>query len=205
MKRLFFIIICLCIGTIAFAQQDDKNSNPWVRPFSPEAFNQQLDAFVQKEADLTPQECQKFFPLMHEMMNKQREIGGKIQYTIGLGFSAKTEADYEKIISWITDLEVESKKIEQTYYKKKFHSVLSWKKIHKVRTALQRFNMEALRHFSPQNNNRRRWGYPKMQYPSVKQQGWNPGTNNNECSGMYDTYNYNECYDKCSANKNDNG
>ncbi len=204
MKRLLFIIICLCIGTTTFAQQQGNNGNQWVRPFSPEAFNQQLDAFVQKEAELTPQECQKFFPLMHEMMNKQREIGGKIQYTIGLGFSAKTEADYERIITWITDLEVESKKIEQTYYKKKFHTVLSWKKIHKVRTALQRFNMEALRHFSPQNN-KRKWGYPNIQSPSGKQQGWNYNPDKNDCSEEYGTYNYNKCEQGAAAYKSDRG
>ena len=61
----------------------------------------------------------------------------------------KTEAEYEDIISKVTSLELESKKVEQTYYKK-FHTVLSWKKIHRVRIALGKWNMELLRQFSPQ-------------------------------------------------------
>lgn len=159
MSRLILIIISLCFSISSFAQQQQQEwaSRQGIRQFSPEAFNRKLEEFVSCEAELTPQECKNFFPLMHEMLNKQREINGKIQYTIGLGFKAKTEKDYEEIITWVTDLEVESKRIEQTYYKKKFHAVLSWKKIHKVRTALQRFNMEALRRFAPQN---RGWRQP---------------------------------------------
>ncbi len=162
MSRLILTIISLCLCASSFAQQQQQQQQEWnphqgMRQFSPEAFNRKLEEFVKCEAELTPQECKNFFPLMHEMLNKQREINGKIQYTIGRGFKAKTEQDYEEIIAWVTDLEVESKKIEQTYYKKKFHSVLSWKKIHKVRTALQKFNMEALRRFAPQN---RGWRQP---------------------------------------------
>ncbi len=159
MRRLILIIITLCISATTFSQQQAEWArHQEMRTFSPEEFNHRLEEFVKCEAELTPQECKKFFPLMHEMLNKQREINGKIQYTIGLGFKAKTEADYEKIIAWVTDLEVESKKIEQTYYKKKFHAVLTWKKIHKVRTALHKFNMEALRRFYPQDN--RGWRRP---------------------------------------------
>ncbi len=161
MKRISVIIICMCITLTMFSQQFGQRQG--INAFSPEAFNQRLEEFVQNESDLTPQECQKFFPMMHEMMNKQREINGKIQYTMAKGYRAKTEADYEQIITCITDLEVQSKKIEQIYYKKKFPSVLSWKKIHKVRIALSKFNMEILKHFSPQTFRQGWQGWQSMQ------------------------------------------
>ena len=116
--------------------------------FSPEAFNNMLEQFIKNEADLTQQECNEFFPIMHEMFAKKREIQHKIFLNIRKGHTATTEAEYERLINEITGLEIEDKRIEQIYYKK-FHKVLSWRKIHKVRGALDRFYREALRKFTP--------------------------------------------------------
>lgn len=160
MRRIYAIIICLCSLTASYAQQNgQRNQNQNQRQFfSPEAFNQGLEEFVKKEVGLSDDECKEFFPLMHEMMNKQRDVNSRIQQTMAKGFNAKTEADYEQIITKSINLEIESRKIEQTYYRK-FHSILSWKQIHKVRIALSRYNMEALRRFAPtfQQNNQRGW------------------------------------------------
>jgi hypothetical protein len=65
--------------------------------------------------------------------------------------NAKTEAEFEQIVKKTTELQVENRKTEQTYYKK-FAKVLTWEKIYKVRMALTKFNMYALRSFSPQGN-----------------------------------------------------
>lgn len=143
----------MCTLASAFAQQNGQRQF-----FSPEAFNQRLEEFVKKEAELTDQEGKEFFPLLHQMMDKQREVNNKIQQTLAKGFNAKTEEDYAQIINQSLELEVQSKKIEQVYYKK-FHSVLTWKKIHKVRFALSRFNMEALRRFTPNNSQNRQGGF----------------------------------------------
>jgi hypothetical protein len=178
MKRIYFILICLSYTVATFAQwgnnqrqgqnqQQTEQRNQWQqqgqRQFSPELFNKQLEQFVKNNAGLSASECQKLFPLMHEMLNKQREVNGKIQYTISQGFGDKEEKEYEDIITKVTNLEVESKKIEQTYYKK-FHTILSWKKIYRVRFALSRWNMEVLRMLNPQ-----------QQQPATRiQQSW-PG------------------------------
>ena len=178
MKRIYFILICLSYTVATFAQwgnnqrqgqnqQQTEHRNQWQqqgqRQFSPELFNKQLEQFVKDNAGLSTSECQKLFPLMHEMLNKQREINGKIQFTISQGFGDKEENEYEDIITKVTNLEVESKKIEQTYYKK-FHTILSWKKIYRVRFALSRWNMEVLRMLNPQ-----------QQQPATRiQQSW-PG------------------------------
>jgi len=159
MRRIYAIIFILMCTTTIWAQQYGQKQNQQNQRqfFSPEMFNHALEEFVKKEADLNDNECHKFFPLMHEMMNKQRDVNGKIQRTTMKGFSAKTESDFEQIITEITNLEVESKKLEQKYYKK-FNTVLSWQKIHKVRFALSRWNVEVLNMFRPQQSqNRQGW------------------------------------------------
>lgn len=178
MKRILVILICLTLATATFAQwnnnqqrqgqeQQGQRRDQWQqqgpRQFSPELFNQRLEQFVKDEAGLSATECQKFFPLMHEMLNKQREINDKIQRTIAQGFGNKAENEYEDIINKVTNLEVESKKLEQTYYKR-FHNVLTWKKIYKVRFALSKWNMEVLKMFNPQ-----------QQTTQNRQQGWQQG------------------------------
>ena len=183
-RRIYAIIICLCtITAISYAQQNNGQRNQR-QFFTPEAYNQGLEEFVKNEAGLNDEECKKFFPLMHEMMNKQREVNSQIQQVMAKGFSAKTEADYEQIITRSINLEIENRKVEQMYYKK-FHSVLSWKQIHKVRIALSRYSMEALRRFVPNypQNNQRNWqGMPN----GGNRNGNNNGNgNNNNNRGMF--------------------
>ena len=111
-RRIYAIIICLCtITATCFAQQNNGQRNQR-QFFSPEAYNQGLEEFVKNEAGLNDEECKKFFPLMHEMMNKQREVNSQIQQVMAKGFSAKTEADYEQIITRSINLEIESRKVE---------------------------------------------------------------------------------------------
>ncbi|MBO4564783.1 MAG: hypothetical protein J5720_05060 [Bacteroidaceae bacterium] len=185
-RRIYAIIICLCtITAISYAQQNNGQRNQR-QFFSPEAYNQGLEEFVKNEAGLNDEECKKFFPLMHEMMNKQREVNSQIQQVMAKGFSAKTEADYEQIITRSINLEIENRKVEQMYYKK-FHSVLSWKQIHKVRIALSRYSMEALRRFVPNypQNNQRNWqGMPNVGNRNGNNNGNGNGNNNNN-RGMF--------------------
>lgn len=181
-RRIYAIIICLCtITATCYAQQNNGQKNQR-QFFSPEAYNQGLEEFVKNEAGLNDEECKKFFPLMHEMMNKQREVNSQIQQVMAKGFSAKTEADYEQIITRSINLEIESRKVEQTYYKR-FHSILSWKQIHKVRIALSRYSMEALRRFVPNynQNNQRYW--QGMQNGGNRNGNNNGNSNNNR--GMF--------------------
>ena len=86
------------------------------RKFSPEKFEADLAAFITKEAKLSNDEADKFFPLMREMHQKQRCIykkmraAGKERPTSEEGFShAVNERDR---------LDIELKKLEQCYHKK---------------------------------------------------------------------------------------
>lgn len=155
-NRILFVIIglCLSLGLCAQGRQERQE-------FSPEKFNQRLEEFVIREAKLTPNEAQKFFPMLHEMLDKQRANMDKSRALMkSLGAKA-SESAYQEAIEKSVDYEVANKKLEKTYARK-FHAVLSWEKIFKVRHALDKFHMDVLRHFAPPRResapNEWRWG-----------------------------------------------
>ena len=154
MKRLIFTCACLLV-TIGMAAQWPNFGR---QQFSPEKFRENMENFITKEAGLTATEQQKFYPMLNEMLSAQRKLMAQEREVMKSGQKAKTEAEYEQIVKKTTELQVENRKIEQTYYKK-FAKVLTWEKIYKVRMALTKFNMHALRNFSPQNNDQWKKGW----------------------------------------------
>lgn len=174
MKRSIIYIIAFLLLSVNHAQaqfnkNEQKQENRERRRFNPQEFDKWMESFITQEVGLTPEESKQFFPLLKEMRLKQfkndqqgREIMGKLN-------EKSTESDYEDAINKTLELDLQNRKIEKEYYKK-FHSVLSWKKIHKVRFAIQKFNMEALRRFSPQRNRFNGQGF---------QQHWRWGQNRN--------------------------
>lgn len=160
MKRFVLVIttllVCFCVN--AQNQGFGRIQNPRAE-FNPELYTKRMNEFVAREAHLTEAESAKFFPLLNEMQNKQRQIGRQQREIMMKAFRNTniSEEDYEQMVMRVTGLEIESRKVEQTYYKK-FHTVLSWKKIYGVRVAMARFQVEALNQFQPgrgaANNNR---------------------------------------------------
>ena len=164
MKKLFFTLVCMML-TMSLTSQakpdgDKKDKKEKFekrgdmhKKFSPEKYYKHMEEYISKSADLTDNEKAKFFPLFKEMLEAQRKIVEQDREVMRSFKDAKTESDFEKIIDKTTSLQVENKKIEQTYYKK-FAKVLTWEKICKVRMAQTRFNMKALRSFSPRDARR---------------------------------------------------
>ena len=160
MKRIALFIttllVCFCVN--AQNQGFGRIQNPRAE-FDPASYTKHMNEFVAREAHLTEAESAKFFPLLNEMQNKQRQLGRQQREIMMKAFRNTniSEEDYEQMVMRVTGLEIESRKVEQTYYKK-FHTVLSWKKIYGVRVALARFQVEALNQFQPgrgaANNNR---------------------------------------------------
>ncbi len=149
MKKILCILTALMF-TLSMAAQMPRDGRMGRREFSPEEFEKRREEFIAKQAELTPEESAKFFPLLKEMEAEQRKIGAKQRKLQNPGKDL-SEEDYKIIVSNMTNMELQYKKIEQTYYTKKFPNVLSWKKIFRVRMALERYKMEALRMFAPQN------------------------------------------------------
>lgn len=146
----FFIALLMMLLPATSPAQQPKGQDAQQRhEFSPERFNQHLERFITERSGLAPEEATAFFPLLHEMLARQRENNDKQREVMSqCGSGHPSEAQYEQAIMSTIDLEEENKRIERTYYRK-FSTVLSWEKLHKVRTALIEFQMEALRRFSP--------------------------------------------------------
>ena len=152
MKRIITfmtaLLICFCLN--AQNQNNAGKNHGTRREFSPELYMKRLHEFVAREACLTETESAKFFPLLQEMFNKQHKLMGQQRELMMKSWKNQnlSDTEYENMVMKAASLDVESKKVEQTYYKK-FHTVLPWKKVYAVRFALARFQKEALNHFQP--------------------------------------------------------
>ena len=171
MKRIFFYIIACLLLSVNLQAQNTPNGRQGRqehRQFNPEEFDKWMESYITNEVGLNAEEGKRFFPLLKEMRLKQYkndQQGREIMLKLN---DNSSESDYEEAINKVLELDLQNRKIEKEYYKK-FHSVLSWKKIHKVRFAIQKFNMEALRRFTPPQRNR--FGGPG--------QNWRWGQRNN--------------------------
>ncbi len=121
------------------------------RKFSPEKFQAEMEQFITKEANLTPEEAAKFFPLFREMQQKQRAIFEKVRKE---GFVKPVDdASCRKLVERRDANELEQKKIQQLYHQK-FFSVISPSKVFDVLIAEERFHRRAFRNWGQGNNNK---------------------------------------------------
>lgn len=170
MKRIVFTLVCIMLTMGMMAQEKPERRQ---RQFSPEKYYQHMEEYITKEANLTDSEKAKFFPLFKEMLEAQRKIVEQDREIMKSFKNAKTESEFKNIIEKTTSLQVENKKIEQTYYKK-FAKVLTWEKICKVRMAQTKFNMHALRRFSPRQGQHGRGDFNKPWKGNKQKEQQNP-------------------------------
>lgn len=150
MKRIATILCSLFLSMLIFAQnnnaQGQKDGNPG--GFNPEQFFNDMKNYVIEKAQLTPNEATKAYPIVKEMLFKQHELQWKQRELARKRMEGQqlSDEEYGKIVEQILCTEVKMKQVEESYYKK-LHTVLSWKKVYKVRDAINNFHMEALRKF----------------------------------------------------------
>lgn len=135
-NRLLLCFISL-VMTLSLSAQE-KNS----KGFSPEKFQADLEAFITKEAGLTNKEAEKFFPLYNEMRNAQRVKFNRIRQLSKA--KATDEAACRDIIKQCDKLEIELKKIQQSYHNK-FLTVISARKLLDVIKAENKFHRRSLK------------------------------------------------------------
>jgi len=133
MKRLIIMIACVWMAVAVSAQE---------KKFSPEKFQADMEAFISKEASLTPEESQKLFPLLREMHAKQRTALGNL-HRMGKNKPAGDAvcADY---IKQYDKKQIELKTIEQSYHKKML-SVVPASKLFDVIRAENRFHRQMMK------------------------------------------------------------
>ena len=110
--------------------------------FSPEKFQADLEEFITKEANLTPDEATKFFPLYREKQGKQRAVYKQMK-ELGKNKPADEKA-CRKAVEQRDEFEVELRRIDQSYHSK-FFTVLPASKVYDVIKAESRFHRRAIR------------------------------------------------------------
>ena len=120
--------------------------------FNPEEFKAKLEAYVAQHACLTQDECEKVFPIYHEMKEKKRELQ-KQEHKLKSSTS-KTDAsekEYQDALNRIAQLHIESAKIENQYYKKMCKEIPA-KKVYGILLAEDVFHREMLNRFNQGQN-----------------------------------------------------
>jgi hypothetical protein len=141
MKKLLSTMMLALLAMGVYAQ---GNGQP--QRFSPEQFQADLEAFITKEAGLSQQEAEAFFPIYKEMQSKQRAVYERQRQ---LGWVKPTdEKGCEKVIRQRDEYDLELKRIQQTYHNK-FLSVISASKLYDVLNAEDRFHRQMLRGWTP--------------------------------------------------------
>lgn len=140
--------------------------------FNPQEFRARMDNYVREKANLTQEEADKVFPIYHEMKEKQFAIMTQIRQLKFTGKGKKnnekatpTEADYQKAVKQINDLNVELAKLQQSYYDK-ISKELSAEKVLGIMRAEDKFHREML---GKAGERGRMFG--KMQRPNDQKQG----------------------------------
>ena len=157
MRVILTLLVSVFITTYGFAQdQPGKHDNhgnrrerfehrdgdvtPQQREFSPEEYWKNLQEFVTREACLSETEAAGEAQRKNNFRSKE--------VFKNLRDKELSESEYGDAVKLLCNIEVENKRIEEEYYTR-FHEVMSWEKVLKVRHALFRYNREALRHFNP--------------------------------------------------------
>lgn len=140
MKKSILFFACLLVTVMTMAQ--DKK-------FSPEKFEADLECFIKKEAKLTDSESAKFFPLLREMHQKQRNVSQKMR-NIGKEKPANEEA-YAAAIRERDKLDIELKQLEQCYHKKMVQ-VIPASKVYDAIKAELRFHRQMMKGWQGQKS-----------------------------------------------------
>ena len=137
MKKLVVNCLFLLFAVAEYAEEPQQK-------FSPEKFQADMEAFITKEACLTPQEAAAFFPLYREMQKKQRALYSQMQAE-GMIKPASEDA-CKKLIQKRDQVELELKAIQQTYHNK-FFGVMPASKVWDVMKAEDRYHRGMFRNW----------------------------------------------------------
>lgn len=131
--KIKLIIILLMLAHISAPAQN--------RPkFNPQKFEAELEQYITTEACLSPQEAAEFFPLYKEMRKKQRSYFLKADQYRHIDY--RDDKLCEKAIRELDDIEIQMKKIQQSYHAK-FLKQLPAGKVLKIWRAEEKFHRRA--------------------------------------------------------------
>jgi len=125
----------------AAVQQSPRRGCPGHR-IDPEELRKQQEAYITREAGLTPGEAAYFFPSFRELKQKQRAIRRNIRANYKRTRDGKLpEKECDKVLQKIQQLEKQNTDMEVTYYAK-WRKRLPASKIIKILEADHRFSKQ---------------------------------------------------------------
>ncbi|MBO5806659.1 MAG: hypothetical protein J6Q98_00485 [Bacteroidaceae bacterium] len=144
MKKIaLFITFILLATTVVTAQEQKKGEGR--RKFSPEEFQAKQREFIVKEAGLTQEEADAFFPLFFELQKSkfkiEHEARKKTSYKRGEKMS---EEQCREFVNNMADAKIKVAELEKEYIEK-YLKVISPCKLLKVQHAEGRFQRELMK------------------------------------------------------------
>ena len=111
-------------------------------------FEKNKQEFIIKEAGLTEEEADKFFPINNELQKKKLDLHRKHQEDLKLIKESKdiSDAEYEQLIKENIDLKMKEAELDKEY-SDKFNKLISPQKLFKAQQAERTFMQEELRKF----------------------------------------------------------
>lgn len=139
-----------CIVIMMMAMLTGTLAQPPRGRFNPKEFRAHLEEYVSKEAGLTASEGKAFFPLFHEMKEKQRKIQDEI-FRLKRNSPAcnANDKEFANAIQKIKNLEVEKAETEEEYYKKMCKAI-SARKVFLAMQAEDKFHRRMINNFNRQ-------------------------------------------------------
>ena len=166
MKQLI-TIICILLTLSVSAQ--DRRPNPSGQ-FSPAEYAKQQREFFTKNAQLTQEEADAFFPIYNELQQKKREINRQIRMTMRQEGGAQiSEEQSLKAIDAKADANIRIAELEKEYLKK-FKEVLPASKILKVQNAEEQFNSQMLKDIQQSRGHQFQQGQQRPGQPQQRPQ-----------------------------------
>lgn len=127
------------------ASCDNDQENDQYGKFDPEKYQRDLEAFIAKEARLTQQEAQAFFPILRELQAKQRAIYMR-QHKLSKEMFTNNKVAAEAIREH-DNQEIEIKKLQQNYHNR-FLKVIPATKVLICIHAEERFNRNMMKNMT---------------------------------------------------------
>lgn len=151
-KALYLISILLLSFNVFFinAQSSDESL------MNLQAFEKSKQEFIIKEAGLTPEEAEKFFPLNTELQKKKLELHRKHKEGVRHTQEAENISDeeYEKLIEENINVKMKEAELDKEY-SEKFNKLMSPQKLFKAQQAERTFMQEELRKYRESKKNGR--------------------------------------------------
>lgn len=141
-SKIIVLVMMMMAMSLSINAQQNKQKN--CNRFSKEQFMAEMEKFVTAEAELTPQECKKLFPIMREMYAKQRAYFDKLKMQHKK--RPQSEEECRESVIMRDKIDIDIKKIQQTYHNKMLRAI-SPCKVMRVIFAEDKFHREKLKNW----------------------------------------------------------